>query len=140
LLDIVVEEGLRTRAEFFADASDAQHVRCPIVDDGCIRAADQMIPVALPSLRIDGLGVRIEAFASGRRRFEEPADAEDVARTDLDIAAPEVVCRAHAEGADHVARQRRSRGREALLPGDVFMVALDGEVEMRTVPQDGSAD
>jgi hypothetical protein len=66
-----------------------------------------------------------------------PADAEDVAWIDLDIAAPEVVRRAHAEGPDHVTRERRGGGREALLTGDVFVIALDGEVEMRAISQHG---
>src|SRR6185503_20121519 len=123
-----------------ADAADADDVAAAVADYRGVAAAHQVIPVALPALRVDRLVVGVEPLAARRRGLEHPARAEEVLLVHLVVAAAEVVVRAHLEGANHVLGERRGRRGKALLAGDVFVVALDGEVRVRAVPDDWAAE
>ena len=101
-VDVVVEEGLGAGGQFLADAADADHVAAAIADHGGVRAADQVIPVALPGLGVERLVVGVEALAARRRGLEHPAEVEEILLVQLQVAAREVVRRPHGERADHV--------------------------------------
>ncbi len=139
-VDVAVEERLGAGLQLLADPSDAEDVRGAVSENGRVGDVEEVIPVILPPLRVDGFIAHIETLASRRGRFEHPARIQDVAVVELHVAAAEVIRGTHREGANEIGGQRRCFGREPLLACDVLVIPLVGEVEVGLVPHDRSPD
>ena len=136
---VVIEEGLGAGGQLLADAADANHVRDAVVQDRCVGAADQMIPVVLPLLCVERRVVGVESFAPRRSGLEHPPHVDEVAVVDLHVSAAEIVTGPDLEGPDEIAREWRRRCGKPLLPSDILAVLFHREIEVGAVLDDRAA-